>query len=105
MTGKLRKSDKVRKKKDLIKKLTILVREKYTSLNESEIKEIVFEDKWMDSIVNLIHSLMDTTHNEVINSIYELNARYETTLPEIERDLEVYSKLVKEHMKTMGFGL
>lgn len=93
------------KKKELIKKLTILVREKYTSLNESEIQEIVFEDKWMASIVNLINSLMDTTHNEIINSIYELNARYETTLPEIESDLGVYSKLVKEHMKTMGFSL
>ena len=93
------------KKKDLIKKLTTLVRDKYNSLNEHEIQELVFGNKWMDSLANLLHSLMNTTQNEIINSIYELNTRYETTLPEIENDLEVYSKLVKEHMRIMGFSL
>ena len=92
-------------KKDLIKKLTALVREKYNSLNEHEIQELVFGDKWMDSLVNLLYSLMNTTQNEIINSICELNTRYETTLPEIENDLDIYSKLVKEHMKIMGFSL
>ena len=93
------------KKKDLIKKLTTLVRDKYNSLNESEIQMLVFEDKWMTSLVNLLYTLMSTTQNEIINSIYELNTRYETTLPEIENDLAIYSKLVKEHMRIMGFSL
>ena len=93
------------KKKDLVKKLTAHVRAKYDLLKESEIQELVFKDKWVVSLVNRLYILMDTTQNDIINSIYELNGRYETTLPEIENDLEVYSKLVKEHMRIMGFNL
>ena len=88
-----------------IKSLTSSVQVQYAKLNEKDIRELVFDDKWMPSLLCRITNLMDTAQQEIIASIKSLNERYEITLPEIENDIDVHRKLVKGYLKEMGLTL
>ena len=91
--------------KELIKKLTTAVQAQYAKLTEKDIRELVFEDKWMPSILGRITSLMETARQGIIKAISELNDRYDITLPEIENDIDMHRKLVQSYLKEMGISL
>lgn len=91
--------------KELIKKLTTAVQAQYAKLTEKDIRELVFEDKWMPSILGRITSLMETARQGIIKAISELNDRYDITLPEIENDIDIHRKLVQSYLKEMGISL
>jgi type I restriction enzyme M protein len=92
-------------RKDLIKKLTASVQTKYSQLTEKDIRELVFEDKWMPSLLNRIRSLMESASSEIENNITSLNERYDITLPEIEESVGSHRELVKGFLKEMGISL
>ncbi len=89
--------------KDAIKKLEKLVDEKYESLSELEIKDLVINDKWITSIVGDVNGEIDRISHRLATRIKELAERYEQTLSEIEKEVEKYSNKVEEHLKRMGF--
>lgn len=91
--------------KELIKKLTAAIQAQYAKLDENDIRQLVFDDKWMPSLLGRITNLMDSAQQGIISSIKDLNERYEITLPEIENDIDIHRKLVKEYLKEMGFKL
>lgn len=91
--------------KELIKKLTAAIQTQYAKLDENDIRQLVFDDKWMPSLLGRITNLMDSAQQEIISSIKDLNERYEITLPEIENDIDIHRKLVKEYLKEMGLAL
>ena len=91
--------------KELIKKLTTAVQAQYAKLTEKDIRELVFEDKWMPSLLGRITSLMETAQQDIIKAISELNDRYDITLPEIENDIDMHRKLVHSYLKEMGISL
>ena len=91
--------------KELIKKLSTAVQAQYAKLTEKDIRELVFEDKWMPSILGRITSLMETARQGIIKAISELNDRYDITLPEIENDIDMHRKLVQSYLKEMGISL
>ena len=68
-------------------------------------RELVFEDKWMTSIINRISGLQNTATQSIVNTISELQDRYEVTLPEIESDIDIYRAAVKGYLAEMGFNL
>ncbi len=77
----------------------------YAKLTEKDIRELVFEDKWMPSILGRITSLMEIAQRFIVSTITDLNERYEITLPEIENDIDTHRKLVKGYLKEMGLKL
>ena len=89
-------------RKDLIKKLTASVQTRYSQLTEKDIRELVFEDKWMPSLLIKIRTLMDSALREIVDIIISLNERYDTTLPEIENSVGSHRELVKGFLKEMG---
>ena len=76
---------------------------KYNDLTESEIKELVINDKWLFAIHNLIDEEMEQISYKLADRINELAERYETPLPNLTKDVQTLSKKVDEHLEKMGF--
>ena len=76
---------------------------KYPNLNEEEIKALVVEDKWMQSIETAIKSEVDQISHKLTNRIKELAERYESPLPAIKKEVEELESKVNAHLEKMGF--
>lgn len=88
------------KKKELDKKVT----EKYKTLIEEEVKNLVVDYKWIRHIVEDINSEMERVSHRLTERITGLAERYEDTLGDLEKEVENYSEKVDEHLKRMGFS-
>ena len=84
---------------DLDKKLYA----KYPALTEAEIKQLVVDDKWMQSIEIAIQDEIDHISQRLTNRVKELAERYEETLAEIDTRLEEVETKVNAHLVKMGF--
>jgi len=74
----------------------------YPKLNEAEIKALVVEDKWMQSILNAIEDEVKQLIVRLSSRVQQLVERYEYTLPELEKSVLKYEKKVAGHLKSMG---
>ena len=88
--------------KKAIADLETLIIKKYPVLSINEIKTIVVDKKWMQSIEQRIRSQMDNISHCLTQRIKELAERYETPLPQIEDEVEGLSAMVEGHLKMMG---
>ena len=99
--------DKAKKYAKLVKELYVALdekcRAKYTELTIDEIKELLVNRKWYNTIFEGIKALYVTTSHNMANRIVELTERYENTLPSLENDVESYEAKVKAHLERMGF--
>jgi len=77
--------------------------EKYKSLTESQIKELVIKDKWLASINGSINEELEKISHKLAGRIKELAERYQTSLPELTNDVVILTKKVDEHLQNMGF--
>lgn len=84
---------------DLDKKLL----SKYKNLKENEIKDLVVKDKWMNAIHSLVSGELERVSQRLAVRIKELAERYETPLPEINKEVITSTKKVDDHLKNMGF--
>jgi len=78
---------------------------KYPKLTIEEIKTIVVLHKWMYSLETAISTEMDKVSQTLTGRIKELAQRYQTPLPEIEKQAEFLEEKVKNHLREMGFGV
>jgi len=92
-----------KKIKEAIADLDIKVIERYKSLNETEIKQLVVDDKWMASIERSIKTEMERISQRLTQRIKELADRYETPLPRQTTDVIELENKVSTHLKKMGF--
>ena len=76
---------------------------KYHVLTEDEVKQLVVDDKWMQSIETAVKGEIDNISQLLTSRIKELAERYETPLPEINIEVEELERRVNEHLKNMGF--
>ena len=98
------KESKLKKQiKDMNTELKKNLFKKYKDLTESEIKELVINDKWLSTIHNLINEEMNQISNKLARRINELSTRYETPLPNISKEIQTLTNKVDEHLKKMGF--
>ena len=77
---------------------------KYNELNESEIKELVINDKWLFTISSFIDEEVEEISHKLTRRINELADRYESTLPEITNNIQSLSTKIDEYVKKMGFN-
>jgi type I restriction enzyme M protein len=89
--------------KETQKSLDEKVANKYKTLEESEIKNLVVNDKWMAKLEQTIKGEMDRISQRLTKRIKELAERYETPLPKLINETEELAKKVEEHLKKMGF--
>ncbi|MBF0120605.1 MAG: type I restriction-modification system subunit M [Desulfobacterales bacterium] len=76
---------------------------KYPKLSLDEIKTIVVDKKWMNSLEKRIKTEMDNISHRLTQRIKELAERYESPLPNIEIEVSNLENKVKKHLKDMGF--
>ena len=92
--------DKIKSGKEALNKVLL---EKFRSLQESEIKEIVIHDKWIFAIHHSINDELERISHKLAQRIKELAERYETRLPILADDVKELTAKVDEHLQKMGF--
>lgn len=98
-----RQAETNRKIKQAEKALDEKLYAKYPELTEEEVKTLVVDDKWMHTIETAIKGEMDHISQRLTNRIKELAERYQTPLPEIDKQVSEWENKVNEHLEKMGF--
>ena len=74
----------------------------YGELYDIEVKELVIEAKWMESIRGNITGEIDAISQRLTSRIKELGERYDDTLGTIDASVKELESKVNEHLKKMG---
>jgi len=77
---------------------------KYPTLTESEIKQLVVDDKWLAALDRDIHGEMECVSQQLTQRVKELAERYETPLPQMANRVAELESKVNRHLKHMGFS-
>lgn len=100
-------SAKVKKYAKIVKELNADLdeteKEKYAELSIDEVKELLVDRKWYDTIFDGISALYSAISHNMANRISELANRYADTLPNLEKEIETLEAKVKSHLERMGF--
>lgn len=89
--------------KDATTALDIKVIERYKTLTEDEIKQLVVDDKWIASIERSVKTEMERISQRLTQRIKELAERYECTLLVLSNDVKDWEIKVSNHLVKMGF--
>lgn len=99
-----RETELKRQLKDAESDLDAKAYAKYPVLTETEVKNLVVEDKWLGALDRAVHGEMDRISQALGQRVCELADRYETPLPRMnERVAELEAK-VNRHLERMGFA-
>ena len=90
--------------KDAQAELDQKVLDHYAVLTEAEIKTLVVEDKWVASIRSALDSEVQRLTQQLAGRVKELEERYASPLPELEREVEEFGVKVEGHLKKMGLS-
>lgn len=79
-----------------------LIIKKYPTLTIDEIKSIVVDKKWLQSIEQRIRTELDDISHRLAARIKELAERYEIPLPKLNNEVNELALKVELHLKQMG---
>ena len=79
--------------------------ERYKTLTEDEIKQLVVDDKWMANIERSVKTEMERISQRLTQRIKELAERYETPLPRQTNEVKLLEEKVNKHLEMMGFRM
>ena len=96
-------SEAKKKIKEAEKGLEQKILSKYPTLSIEDIKTLVVDRKWMDSLESSVMSEVDRLSQTLAGRVNELVERYKETLPEITQKTEKLSNKVNEHLIRVGF--
>ena len=74
----------------------------YATLTETEIKQLVIDDKWFASIQAAITSEVQRLTQALAERVKELEERYVQPMPALEGEVDDFSLKVNEHLSKMG---
>jgi len=89
--------------KDAQQMLDAKVVEKYNTLTQPEIINLVVDDKWLAALAASVQSELDRISQTLTARIKELAERYEKPLPQQTQTVEELTGKVDIHLKMMGF--
>lgn len=93
-------STEIKAAKEELDRKTLL---KYPALTEDHVKQLVVDDKWMTSIKKSVQTEMERISQRLTQRIKELAERYETPLPQQNKEVAALEEKVKAHLAKMGF--
>lgn len=79
------------------------VAQKRTQLTEDMIKSLMVDDKWMSYLQTELNAIIDQISYQFSSRLQELVERYAQPLPQIEQEVKEQSRIVKEHLRKLGF--
>ncbi len=85
--------------------LDALTLDQYAKLGETEIKQLVIEDKWLAAIESALDAELQNLTTTLAARLEQIEQRYARPLPEIERDVESHGRKVAGHLAKMGIAL
>jgi len=94
-----------KKIKKALAELDKKVIERYKTLTEDEIKQLVVDDKWMAILEREVKTEMERISQRLAQRIKELAERYETPLPKQTDEVKLLEEKVNKHLAKMGFTL
>ncbi|SMD45822.1 type I restriction enzyme M protein [Aquiflexum balticum DSM 16537] len=94
-----------KKIKEAIIDLDIKVIERYKTLTETEIKQLVVDDKWMASIERSVKTEMERISQRLTQRIKDLAERYQAPLPKQTNEVKLLEEKVNKHLEMMGFKM
>jgi type I restriction enzyme M protein len=77
---------------------------KYPTLTETEIKTLVIDHKWMDTISTAITTEMERVSQALTQRIKELADRYDNPMPQLKNEVETLEEKVNAHLAKMGLA-
>ncbi|MGL2999428.1 type I restriction-modification system subunit M [Flavobacterium sp. RSSB_23] len=75
---------------------------KYPTLSETEIKTLVTDHKWMNTIATAITTEMERVSQALTQRIKELAERYDNPMPQLKNEVETLEEKVNAHLAKMG---
>ena len=88
-------------KEDAEQTLDQLAHDKYPDLSVDDIKLLVVDGKWVGTINNDIQQELDRVSQSLTGRVRLLADRYESSLPEIEREYKAVSARVSKHFEAL----
>jgi type I restriction enzyme M protein len=77
---------------------------KYAALTETEIKNLVVDDKWMATLEHSVKNEMQRISQRLTQRIKELAERYETPMSSLMLEVNQWEEKVNTHLTKMGFA-
>src|SRR5690606_25360277 len=76
---------------------------KYPALRMDEIQELVIEKKWKKALSQKLTQEIESVGQQITQRIKELAERYETTLTQLDAEVNTAEEKVKAHLEKMGW--
>ena len=74
----------------------------YDTLTETEIKQLVIDDKWFATIQTTVTGEVQRLTQNLTERVKELEERYAQSLPSLMQDVQEFSMKVDKHLLNMG---
>ena len=88
--------------KDAQLALDTKVLNRYATLDETEIKTLVVQDKWFGNLQATIEDEVQRLTQQLTGRVKELEERYAQPLPELDSEVAAFSAVIDEHLRKMG---
>jgi type I restriction enzyme M protein len=75
----------------------------YVKLTETDVQNLVVDGKWMKAIQIAINSEMERISQRLTQRLKELLDRYETPMPDLDKQVKDLEEKVNAHLSKMGF--
>ncbi|NJC27861.1 type I restriction-modification system subunit M [Neolewinella antarctica] len=75
---------------------------KYAELTPADVRELVIENKWLETIYGRIEAETAAVAQRLARRLGELATRYDRPLPELETDVAEMQEKVNDHLAKMG---
>jgi type I restriction enzyme M protein len=76
----------------------------YGKFTETDVQNLVVDGKWMKAIQIAINSEMERISQRLTQRLKELLDRYETPMPELDKQVKELEEKVNAHLAKMGFS-
>ncbi|MCB5275489.1 Type I restriction enzyme EcoKI M protein [Arthrobacter sp. SO5] len=88
--------------KDAQAELDLATLKKYGDLDEDDIKRLVLDDKWHETVNRRVAGEVHALARELVGRIQQLGERYANTVGNLNTELEKFEAKVAEHLLAMG---
>ncbi|MEY4954162.1 MAG: hypothetical protein RI981_247 [Bacteroidota bacterium] len=78
--------------------------EHYAKFLETDVQNLVVDGKWMKAIQIAMNSEMERISQRITQRLKELLQRYETPMPELDKQVKELEEKVNAHLVNMGFS-